>query len=252
MTIGAGTWSFAGVSFNQAAQTVVKIVDGALALPPRRGSNPTPFARSGELWAQKPWQARRLILTLSIYPDLSQPDPHLAMYTQLDLLDAAFSTPGLQSLEHDHPDGTTRLSQAEVVSYKLSRQLPATAVFYEGLVDFLLPDPWFYGPAVTVGGSASFVITNPGPAPTESILLSVLGAASPNIANATTGDSVSFAGSGDLLINCYDRTVSVGGINAIAQISHAGQRYLSLASGANALSFSGGGTLSVTFKPAYV
>jgi phage-related protein len=252
-TMGAGTWSFGGVSFNSFGVTQVKLTEGPLALPPRRGSNPTPFGRSGEVWAQKVWQARQIALTLWVTPPGNVADPNLAMYQQIDALNACFAKEGLQTLQHNHPDGSIRTSAAEVVDVKLSRQLPETAVFYEALVDFSLPDPWFYTAPLTVPGSGSFTITSPGSAPTESIVLTISGGSNPSVQNTTTGDSLTWSGSpGTLIIDCYHRLVTNSAVNAIGQLSHNGSRYLQIAPGANLMTFTGGGTLSVAYQPAYV
>lgn len=266
MTSILNRWSFRGYSLNR-TDLRVRQMTGVTSTPPSRGKDWLTMNRTGQLWVRKVADSRRIGLEL-LATGVYRPD---AISAYLDALGLLFADRAQGTLTHYHPDGTIRSAQAEVVDWSPADSRANIGALYVGVADFLLADPWFYTPAVTVSGAiptsgSTLTVANPGDAypvgPSGTLTLDLLGPISnPVVSNAANGVSVTVnvvvAAGTHLVVDCVAYTALNNGVNVIGSVQHSGATdFMVLQPGSNVLTVTGTGitgatTLSVTFTPPY-
>ena len=261
-------WRWAGVDLDTYARMVTQ-TSGTDTLPPLRGSDILVPSRVGRLYGSKVHDARRLALTLWV-SDMDDtgssvhPDARTGARANLDTLQGLFVTEKVGMLERLMPDGTTRTATAEVVTCEIGGN-PVGLDGFPMVVDFSLPDPWFYGavaPAsITLNANPKAgSYDNPGTVPTHRIVFDITGPASnPRITNTTNGwyleALVNVAAGTHLILDCWAATAENDNLNAIGSVRHSGGAlWFRLEPGVNNLSVSGtslGGDLTITATPPF-
>lgn len=262
-------WTFDSTDLSTYA-VLVRNMNDAEDLPGLRGEDvPVPYL-PGRRWAPKLPDGRRLSLALLITDmnesgGLTQPTSPRQAQANLDALRLLFARPGIRSLVHVLPDGTSRTAGAEVVSFQVQESRGARQSFL-AVVDFSLADPFFYGTNVVDSARSipasptDFTFTHPGTVRTNRITFDFVGPISnPRITQQTTGiyveALVSVASAKHLIIDCAAFTATNDGVNAIGSIRHSGDfRWMILEPGAQTLrvtSTAPGGTLTTTAAAPY-
>lgn len=265
-------WRFRGVDLSTYA-VLVRQVDGVDEAPPLRGENLVVPAITGRRFARKRADQRRLSLALwvqSMNADggLTAATNERQVRANLDALWAVFADRTAAALVRVMPDGSERTATAEVVDVgNIEDEFAKQAV---GLVvDFLLPDPWFYGAAATssqaiAGSPTNFSVTNPGTVATHRVIATVTGPiANPRLANLSIDAGGAFyvealvtvAAGKQLVIDGGAWTATNDGANAIGSVRHSGAfEFFRLLPGANSLrvtSTSPGGSVELAYSPPY-
>lgn len=264
LAVQADRWTFRGTDLSSYT-VLVRAIDGAEDLPALRGENiPVPNL-PGQMYAPKLPSSKRLALALHVTNmdaagGLTSPSQLRQAQANLEMLRKLFSIPGLGSLVHVLPDGSSRTAQAEAVRFQSVEPEYGRHAF-GAIVDFELADPYFYGANVVVGPTSiaasptDQAFTNPGEQRTNRIILDFVGPiANPRVTQTTTGIYVeclvTVASSKHLLIDCALFTATNDGVNAIGSIRHSGDfRWMLVEPGAQTLRVTAttpGGTLTTT------
>ena len=251
-------WSFAGYDF-LAKGLIARPMEGYAGLPPTRGEDvPTP-GLSGRRHTPFLDDARRFGLGLWI------PDPPHDRLQELAKLFANRRT--LRELANTRPDGTVVSAYAKVVDWQ-PIDVSRVDVLYGGVADFLLPDPWFYGPdvnqVVPIGASpTNFTFTHPGTVRGDRFVLDFTGPiTNPRLTNNTTGVHVevltAVAAGQHLVVDGEQFTAANNGVNTIGNVRHAGAvPWMVAEPGPNSMSVTGTGlgagtSLAIVFRPPFV
>ena len=264
-------WRFAGIDLSTYA-TLVRQVDGVDEFPPLRGENRVVPSIGGRRHARKQHDQRRLTLALWVNSlnasgTLAEPTNARQARANLDALYAVFGNRTTGSLVRVMPDASERTATAEVVTVgSIEDERDAIGL----VVDFLLPDPAFYGPAATVtqaiaASPTNFTLAYSGTLASHRPVLTFTGPISnPRLANLTIDPGAGFyvealvtvAAGTDLVIDCGAWTALNDGVNAIGSIRHSGAfEFFRLVPGSNSLrvtATSPGGSLDVDYSPAYL
>jgi hypothetical protein len=164
------------------------------------------------------------------------------------------------------PDASSRTAQAEVLSFKASDT--ALRIAHAAVVEFYLPDPYFYGSNVVdttravPASPTDFTFTHPGSARGWKLALDILGpVASPRVTNVTNGCYlevlVTVAGTKHLLVDAELMTATNDGVFAGGSVRHSGDAlWLPIEPGANTLRVTGTGLsaatrITTTLKPPF-
>lgn len=264
-------WRFDGVDLATFALSV-RSIDAAEDGPALRGDDVLVPNLPGKVWAPKQPDARRLALACFVGGSNADGglDPGLDDLRQaqrnLDALRELASRPGLRPLVHVLPDGSERTALAECVAFREATILAARAAF-AAVLDFSLPDPWFYGPDVVVVGPipsspTDVGLVHPGTATGHRVVLDFLGPISnPRVTLVSSGvwvECLVSVGSGEhLVIDGEAFTAVQGSTSVIGSVRHSGSAlWLPIPPGAQTLRVEGSGmdgttSLTVTFKPPY-
>ena len=145
-------WSFRGFNLNQPGARVTQMT-GPFSLPPLRGKDFLTMGRTGELFVPKVHDSRRISLTITVYEDsVLTPSGGAGAQAFFDQLAILFANRAQGALVYTDLNGYTRTGQAEVVGWTpVDKSVIGTV--HTGVADFLLADPWLYGP--TVSGSVT-------------------------------------------------------------------------------------------------
>ena len=266
-------WSFGGVDLNTHAINV-RSVAGADDSPELRGENPAFGGLPGRLSVPKLEDERRIALGLwvtSLDPDGVAPaNEREAARARLDDLKAVLLVRDiLQPLVRTMPDGSTRTAQAEVIKVD-GVEDPASGEIYALVADFLLADPYFFGPEVVVtqaiaASPTDFILTSPGNRRGHRLMVDFTGPIEmPRLTNLTIDPDgehyVEFLGTVDAglhaIIDVQWFLATNDGANAIGSVAHSGAlAFLEIDPGANNLrvtSTAPGGSLTLTFQPPYI
>lgn len=267
-------WEFGGFPFNTHAVHVRSIV-GPDALPVLRGENAAYAGLPGRRRLGKLEDERRIALGLWVTSldadgDLTAPTNREQARSNLDALKAVLGVRhAAQSLQRTMPDGSVRTALAECVAIDQIED-PASGEVYALVADFLLADPFMYGPDVVVvqaiGGSPTdFDLVSPGNRRGSSLLIDFTGPISnPRLANLTIdpgGDHyvellVAVASGDHAIIDVARFLAENDGVNAIGSIRHSGSLpFLEIDPGTNSLrvtSSSPGGSVELTYSPPYI
>ena len=259
-------WAFDGYPLNRPGVRV-RAMTGVLGLPPLRGADFLTPGVPGQLFVPKVPDSRRIGLEI-----LVNEGEEAAVSDYLDTLATLFGQRGQSPLAHFHPDGTMRTALAECCDWA-PQDGSQIGSLYVGVADFLLADPFFYGPSVadTAPISATpttLTVTNrgtsQGPGPQGQLVLDYLGTGTiinPRFTNTTTGAwvevDVTVAAGKHLIVDCVAITALNDGVNVIGNVTHSGQlQLMSLAPGANVISVTAvptpSGTLTVKHKDVYL
>ena len=269
LTIAADRWSFGGTDLSSYAYLLASGTD-LEDLPPLRGEDVAVPYLPGRRYAAKLPDARRLSLALLVTDQapgggLTLPDGRQEAQSNLDGLRRLLAKPGLQSLVHTLPDGTSRTAQAECLGLAVGdwsgRREGVVAV-----ADFMLADPYFYGTPVVDSARAiaasptAFSLTHPGSARTNKVAFDFTGPiANPRVTNVTNGiyvECLVTVATGEHLVVDSDLfTAANNGVSSIGSVRHSGDfRWMILVPGANSLSVTAttpGGTLTTTASLPY-
>lgn len=266
-------WRFKGTDLSTYA-VLVRKVDGVDELAPLRGENVTVPSITGRRFARKQPDQKRLTLALWVQSmnasgTLTEPTNARQVRANLDALYAVFADRTAGPLVRVMPDASERTTTAEVVAIgSIEDNYAGEAV---GLVvDFLLPDPAFYGSAATVtqaiaASPTNFALAYAGTLATHRPVLTFTGPISnPRLTNLTLDAGAGFyvealvtVGAGDeLVIDCGAWTATNDGVNAIGSIRHSGAfEFFRLVPGPNSLRVTAtapGGSLDVDYSPSYL
>jgi hypothetical protein len=139
-------WAFRGFNLNQPGVRV-RDMTGEFGLPPLRGSDFLTMGRTGQLWVPKLPDERHISLEIVVYEDAfgSGVGGAQGFFDQLAIL---FANRTQGALAYTDLTGYTRTGQAECVAWTPADQSVVGRVF-KGVADFLLADPWLYGPTIT-------------------------------------------------------------------------------------------------------
>lgn len=265
-------WTFDGEDLSTYAR-LVRQVNGGEDLAELRGDDSLVPSLPGRRWAPKVDDARRFALALHVTPmdaagGLTEATEQRQAQRNLDDLRKLFGKRGLRPLVHHLPDGSTRTAQAEVASFA-SIDWKAARHTADAIVDFSLPDPYFYGPnvvdvarALPGPGSLDFAFTHPGTASGHKVLFSfhdAVALVNPRVTNLDSGIYVECLVSvpaATLDIDCEAFTAFNGAVQAGGSLRHSGSAlWMVLAPGVNNLRVSAltldDGFLTTTFKPPY-
>lgn len=273
LQISPDRWTFGGVDLSSYAYLVMKI-DGAEDLPGTRGNNYTAPGFPGERFAAKVDEGKHFALGLFVHSlnaagawDVGITSDEQQAQVNLDALRTLFGKrTATQALVHHLPDGSSRTAQAEALSLKVSD--PAGRQAFLAVVDFYLPDPYFYGADVVDTARAvptsptDFTFTHPGSARGWKVALDILGpVASPRVTNLTNGCYlevlVTVAGTTHLLVDAELMTATNDGVFAGGSVRHSGDAlWLPIEPGANSLRVTGTGLsaatrITTTLKPPF-
>lgn len=268
LALQADRWTFDGTDLSSYS-VLVKSVGEAEDLPSLRGDDVGVPNLPGRRWAPKLPDSRRFALALHVSDmnaagGLTEATAARQAQKNLDDLRTLFARPGLRSLVHVMPDGSSRTAQAEVVSVTVDPSRGGRQMFVL-LVDFSLPDPYFYGTSVVdsarsiAASPTDFTFTHPGTVRTNRVTFDFVGPiANPRVTQQTTGIYVeclvTVASTKHLIVDCEKFTALNDGVLAIGSIRHSGDfRWMILEPGAQTLrvtATSPGGTLTTTgFAP---
>jgi hypothetical protein len=264
-------WRFDGVDLATLAVSVRQI-DAAEDGPPLRGEDVLVPNLPGKAWAPKQPDARRLALACFVGGSNASGglDPGLDELRQaqrnLDGLRELAQREGLRPLVHILPDGSERTAMAECVAFREATIMAARAAF-AAVLDFNLPDPWFYGPPVVVsasliGSPTDVALDHPGTATGHKVVLDLLGpVTNPRVTVLSTGvwvEALVTVGAGEhLVIDGAAFTAAVDATSAIGSIRHSGSAlWLPIPPGAQTLrvtadAVGSGASIQVTFQPPY-
>lgn len=264
IAIQADRWTFDGTDLSTWT-VLVQTVGDAEDLPGLRGEDVPVPNLPGKRWASKLPDARRFALALWVTDmnasgTLTEATAERQAQANLDALRTLFARPGLRSLAHILPDGSTRTAQAEVVLASVEAQ-PGGRIAFVLMVDFSLPDPYFYGTSVVdaarsiAASPTDFTLTHPGSVRTNRVTFDFTGPISnPRVTQQTTGlyveCLVTVASAKHLVIDCERFTATNDGVLAIGSIRHSGDfRWMVIEPGAQTLRVTAttpGGTLTTT------
>lgn len=264
-------WRYDGVDLATYAVTVRQI-ESAEDGPPLRGEDILVPNLPGRVHAPKAPDARRLGLVCFIGGANATGglDPGLDELRQaqknLDALRELASRAGLRPLTHILPDGSERTAQAECVAFREATILAARAAF-AAVLDFSLPDPWFYGPPVVVTGTigaspTDLAIAHPGTAAGHRVTIDVTGPiTNPRITVLATGVwlevLVTVPTGQHLVVDGAAFTALLGTTSVIGSVRHSGSAlWLPIPPGPQTLRVTGsdlgsGTAVSITFQPPY-
>jgi hypothetical protein len=134
-------FSFGGFPLNQPNMKITQM--RGFGQPPLRGANWIAQNATGEQFVPKLHGGRVVHFLITIIDNQA----NARMY--FDILARLFaSRTGLQPLVNTLDDGSIRTAMAECIGWDFNDEDESGSVF-QGVVDFSLPDPWFYGPTVT-------------------------------------------------------------------------------------------------------
>jgi len=266
-------WRFKGTDLSTYA-VLVRQVDGVDELPELRGENRVVPSIHGRRFARKRMDQRRLTLALWVQSmneagTLTESTNARQARANLDALQALFGDRTAGALVRVMPDGSERTATAEVVAVgniedEFGHEL------YGITVDFLLPDPLFYGVPATVtqaiaASPTNFSLVNAGSASTHRAVLTFTGPiVNPRLSNLTIDAGAGFfvealvtvAAAKLLVIDCSTWTATNDGVNAIGSIRHSGAfEFFRLEPGSNSLrvtATSSGGSLAIDYAPPYI
>lgn len=134
-------WSFRGVPLNR-TNVRIRQMTGQFGLPPLRGNDFLTFNRTGQLFIPKIHDSRRIGLEIIITDE-----PAWVAQSIFDELGALFADRAQGALINHLATGD-RTGQAEAVTW-LPGDTSNVGVVFKGVVDFLLADPWLYGPTIS-------------------------------------------------------------------------------------------------------
>ena len=138
-------WAFRGFNLNQPGARV-RDMTGEFSLPPLRGSDFLTMSRTGQLFVPKLHDERHISLEIVVYEDSFRGVGGAQGF--FDQLATLFANRTQGALTYTDLTGYTRTGQAECVGWTPADQSVVGLVF-KGVADFLLADPWLYGPTVT-------------------------------------------------------------------------------------------------------
>lgn len=269
LAISPDRWTFDGTDLSSYAYLLASGTD-LEDLPPLRGEDVAVPYLPGRRWAAKLPDSKRLSLALLVTDQavgggLSLPDGRQQFQANLDGLRLALAKPGRRSLVHHLPGGSSRTAQAECLGLQVG-EMRGNREGVVAVADFMLADPYFYGPNVVDTARAisasptAFALVHPGTARTNRVSFDFTGPISnPRVTNATNGiyvECLVTVGAGlHLIVDCDLFTAANDGVSSIGSIRHSGDfRWMVLEPGSNSLSVTAtapGGTLTTTAAAPY-
>lgn len=267
-------WYFGNIDLTTRAWTVTE-VQGGIGVPPKKGGNiNVPYAY-GDRHRTKTFGPRILPLVLLV----TGRDPVTgivpagkteldALMENIDYLSGILTTRDQATLRRVFPDGTIREAMAEIINeVKLVRPQPRPIKVAQGVIDFYLADPFFYGLARESettdidSNPESWTHTNPGTAPAVKMEIKLTGPLdAPKLTNVTNGIWVQYnaaINSGETVtIDTAAFTVVKGSANMISALRHEGApQWFILERGDNSLKVTcdsaPGGQVRIRYYPAY-
>lgn len=268
-------WYFGGIDLTTRAWTVTE-VPGGIGVPAKKGGNiNVPYAY-GDRHRTKTFGPRIVPLALLV----TGRDPITGMVPagkteldtlmeNIDYLSGILTTRTQATLRRVMPDGATiREAMAEIINeVKLVRPQPRPIKVAQGVIDFYLADPFFYGLTRTSettdidSNPETWTHTNPGTAPAIKMEIRLTGPLdAPKLTNATNGIWVQYNGainSGEVVtIDTEAFTVVKGSQNMISALRHEGApQWFILERGDNSLKVTcdsaPGGQVRIRYYPAY-
>ena len=263
-------WLFGGVNLSTYA-CLVRQVTGADEFAPLRGEDAPLAGLPGRRFLAKLEDSRRIALGLWILPlaadgERDEPTDPEQVRANLDALYAVLGRRTEQELVRVMPDGSERTALAEVVEVG-SIEDPANGALIGLVVDFLLADPFFYGPdeedsRAIATSPTSFTLNHPGTQRTHRVRFEFTGPiTNPRVTNETTGVYVEWlsavADGKHLVIDAEAFTAVYDGTASPGYLAHSGAyEFMNLDPGENAIAVTGTGLganshISTTFRPAY-
>lgn len=260
-------YSFGGLSFNTLARHIVELEGDGLR--PVRGSNSVIPGLPGRRWARKSDDEGRYGLTLYVgsWDEDGNPYTANAAADAQRNVDELLTTLGrsrklVLPLVHTLPDGSLRTTQAEAIDASVNWASTEAAIV---VVDFLLHDPYWYGPTILDGPRAitaqtDWQLTHPGTVRGHRIVLTWAGPIeNPRLTNLTNGvyveALVAVATATELVIDCGAWTALNNGAEAIGSVVHEGDfPFMVLEPGLNDLRatatvYGAAATLELSFAP---
>ena len=269
IAVQADRWLFDSTDLSTYSVIVQKVGD-AEDLPGLRGDDIAVPNLPGRRWAPKLPDSRRFTLAMWVSDmdaagTVTAPSAPEQAQANLDALRTLFARPGLRALAHVLPGGSTRTAQAEVVGVQVAEP-NGGRLSHILMVDFALPDPYFYASSVVDSARAiaasptDFTLTHPGSVRTNRVTFDFVGPISnPRVLQTTSGIYVeclvTVASAKHLIIDCERFTATNDGVLAIGSIRHSGDfRWMVIEPGAQTLrvtATSPGGTLTTTAYAPY-
>jgi len=271
------TWNFNSLDLSTYAHGVSQVVEG---FPSRRGANRGRGYRHGTQWRRKFYDQRVISLSMFVQDrDANDTDPGTAqarraqLNENVDTIKKAFApTRELKTLTRVlRMDAglETRTAEAECVNVREFTKDNSGFYIVRLVADFLLPDPFFYGPSATQQTisalSTPTAITNDGTVDAGNASIVITGGAggvtNPVLTNSTLGVNFTYTGtigSSDAVtfdVTAGTATHDVSG-DVTTSVTHSGDPlWMILQPGSNTLELtasSGAASVTVDYSPPYI
>lgn len=237
----------------------VQTLDGLIGAPPMIQRDYTVPGRTGVV-AAKPWAGPRPIVIGGIVAGADR----IAYQTNLRALaNLCFNGGDTVTIERVlDTSTTTTLTTVATARYVNGLDRVDELAHHTGRVaiEFSLIDGYFYDESFTdlgVESAAAFSEEIPGDAPTTQVKVQFsAGSGAQRLTNTTTGDYVQFTGSTSTLVelNVADFTATQSGSNVVGAVRSGTASYywLRLVPGRNDFTLTGGGSVRLLYKAAYL
>ena len=265
MTTASTSWTYRGVNLSNYAYAI-KATGAPEQVPERRGENIHIPGAPGRTYAAKQFEQRRL--TLAMYVDAQGTAGGTRsgsqLWTNLDTLKQLFATEGLGTLVHVNAAGGTRTTQAEIAN--VVEFEPEGPWHYNMAVEFVCPDPYWYGATTTVAPGTvtttpgTVTVVNPGTGRVDSGTVTITGLiVDPRLAIGST--YVQYSGTvsagATLVLKVADYTATLGGLDVTSNVAHSGNAlWLPFSAGTNTVVVTGDSvgtaTVAVSFATPYL
>lgn len=253
-----------GVDLNTLAYNL-ETLTGRNGIPGRRGDNGKRAYRNGTKWRRKRYEEKTETWAMWVRgcdPDGTVPvtgdraEYNKNVYMLKQLFGKNWAELNLQKKVLLPSGLLTLTAKGECVSTMEPTIVGNRAVLARFTADILMADPLWYGATttLTVAGAGATVV-NPGTALTDKMVITITGGATAVLTNTTLGISLTVAGpvSSPIVLDTDAFTAMVGATNAVSRVSHTGSvPWMELAPGNNVFTLTGGGSVSISVKPAYL